>query len=83
MININMSIAKEIKKQEIRYERHKKMQILDIEFMQALEQNNEALKEEIMNKKQRLRDATDEIGIETAVSIDELKSVRPSILDEV
>jgi cell division FtsZ-interacting protein ZapD len=83
MININMSIAKEIKKQEIRYERHKKMQKLDIEFMQALEQNNEALKEEIMNKKQRLRDATDEIGIETAVSIDELKSVRPSILDEV
>ncbi len=83
MIDINMTIAKEIKKQEIRYERSAKLKQLDVQFMQALEQNDEVAKEDIKDKKQRLRDATNEATIETAISLDELKAVRPSILDEI
>ena len=83
MIKIDMNIAKEIKKQEIRYERFNKFKNLDIEFIKALEQNDEILKESIKEKKQKLRDATSDTNIELATNLDELRTIRPSILDEV
>lgn len=59
-VDININIAKEIKKDEFRGIRYSIMQQLDVLFMRSLEQNNDELKTKVISMKQRLRDITSE-----------------------
>jgi hypothetical protein len=81
MITVNMTKAREIKKQMIREERAPMLAALDIEFMKAVEAGNSELQAEIAAKKQALRDATNDPAIQLAESPEELRDVRPSAFD--
>jgi len=83
MININMTKAREIKKQRIREERVDLFEKLDADFMRAIEGGDNEAQADIAAKKTALRDATDDPAIEAATTAEELSAVRPSILDEV
>lgn len=82
MIRHDMDKAKNLKRQFIRLERQEKFQKLDVEYMRALETGNTDVQAEIAGKKARLREAPAHPGINAATTIDELKAVRPPILDE-
>ena len=82
MIKHDMDRAKNLKRQFIRLERQEKFQKLDVEYMRALESGNTDVQAEIAGKKARLRDAPADPGINAATTIEELKAVRPPILDE-
>ena len=81
MININMTKAKEIKKDMIRAERAPLLDLLDVQFMRAVESGDTAKQAEIAAKKQALRDATADSAIEASSTPEELKAVRPAALD--
>lgn len=82
MITVNMTKAREIKKDQLRQERKPLLEQLDIDYMRALESGNTSLQTTIVNKKQRLRDITADSSIASASTPDELKAVRPAVLDE-
>ena len=69
---INMAKAKEIHKTYIRIAREPKLAELDIEFQKALETGSSTT--DIVAKKQALRDAPADSGIETAADVDTLKA---------
>lgn len=77
MILIDMTKAREIKRDMIRAERAPLLAALDIEFMRAVEQGDTAKQQEIAAEKQRLRDATQAPGIDAAQTPDELKDLNP------
>lgn len=81
MITVDMTKAREIKKNMIREERELLFVKLDTDFMKALENADTAEQTSIADKKQALRDATDDPAIEAATTAEELSAVRPSILD--
>lgn len=82
MITVNMTKAREIKKEQLRVERKPLLEQLDVDYMRALESGNTSLQTTIVNKKQRLRDITADASIASASTPDELKAVRPAVLDE-
>ena len=82
MIEYDLLKVKRLKKQFIRVERMPKLEKLDIAFMQALEDNDTDVQADIASKKQRLRDAPADSAIDAATTVEAVKSVRPSILDE-
>jgi hypothetical protein len=82
MIKHDMDIAKGLKRQFIRVERAEKFQKLDIDYLRALESGDTTAQAEIAAKKARLREAPAHPDINAATTIDELKAVRPPILDE-
>ena len=82
MIRHDMDKAKNLKRQFIRLERQEKFQKLDVDYMRALESGNTDVQAEIAGKKARLREAPAHPGINAATTIEELKAVRPPILDE-
>tara|TARA_R100001460_G_scaffold75227_2_gene116362 strand:+ start:1414 stop:1671 length:258 start_codon:yes stop_codon:yes gene_type:complete len=69
---INMAKAREIHKNKIRAARASKLQELDIEFQKALETSSDTAT--IVSKKQALRDAPADSGIEAAKTDAELKA---------
>jgi len=77
-----MDIAKGLKRQFIRVERAEKFQKLDIDYLRAIESGDTNAQAEIASKKARLREAPAHPGINAATTIEELKAVRPPILDE-
>lgn len=81
MIIVNMTKAKEIKKNIIRAKRKPILESLDIQFVRAVEANDINLQAEISNKKQALRDATKDPAIDAATTPEELSMVRPAALD--
>lgn len=81
MIIVNMTKARDIKRDMIRKERNPKLAALDVEFMKAVEAQDEAAMTAISQRKQQLRDCTQDPAIEAAQTPDELKSVRPAVLD--
>lgn len=83
MITVDMTKAREIKKDMIREEREPLFVKLDADFMKALESSDTAEQTNIATKKQALRDATDDPAIAAATTPDELIAVRPAILDNV
>lgn len=83
MIVINMDKAREIKKDMIRQERAPLFEKLDVQFIRAMEMGDATLQAEVAAKKQALRDATIDPSIEAAQTPEELKQVRPAILDTV
>ena len=69
---IDMAKAKEIHKTYIRIAREPKLAELDIEFQKALETSSSTT--DIVAKKQALRDAPADSGIEAAADLDTLKA---------
>ena len=80
-IKIDLTKAKEIKKEQIRAERAPLLQKLDVEFMRAVEQNNTVKQQEIASQKQALRDATEDPVITKAKTVEKLKLARPQALN--
>ena len=72
IIKTDMTKAKELHKEKIRYAREPKLAELDIEFQKALETG--ASTTDIVAKKQALRDAPAAAGISTAVNETDLKA---------
>jgi len=68
----DMALAKEIHREKIRIARTPKLAELDIEFNRALETSADTTS--IVSKKQALRDAPADSGIDSATTTDELKS---------
>lgn len=71
MITINLSKAKEITKNRLRFERAPLLQIQDVAFQRALESGTDT--KAIVTEKQRLRDITK--LADEATTIDELKAI--------
>ena len=78
MITINPDKAKAIWKNKWRGAREGILELLDIEFMKAVETSNKEKQVEIASKKQALRDVT-KIEI-VGNTPEEIKSVWPDIL---
>ena len=72
IIKTDMTKAKELHKEKIRYAREPKLAELDIEFQKALETG--ASTTDIVAKKQALRDAPADSGIAAASDADALKA---------
>jgi fibronectin type 3 domain-containing protein len=82
MITVDMTKAREIKRDQLRAERRPLLEQLDVQFMRAQEQGDQTKADEIAARKQALRDVTADPAIDAATTPDELKAVRPAILDE-
>ena len=80
MITVNMTKAREIKRDQVRAERMPLLEQLDVEFMRTQEQGDQTKADEIASEKQALRDVTDHPAIDAATTPDELKAVRPDVL---
>jgi|TARA_E500000318_G_scaffold92471_1_gene91114 hypothetical protein len=70
-INIDISKAKNIHKNELRIKRREKFEALDVLYMKALEANEDTTS--IKNKKQQLRDATK--AVDDKDTLEEIKAV--------
>ena len=81
MITVNMTKAKEIKKDMVRAERKPLFEKLDVAYMRAQEAGDTTRMQEVAAKKQALRDATEDSVILDAQTPEELKLARPSALD--
>ena len=81
MISVNMTKAKEIKKDMVRAERETLFEKLDVAYMRAQEAGDTTRMQEVAAKKQALRDATEDSVILDAQTPEELKLARPSALD--
>lgn len=79
-IVINMTKAREIKRDIFRKERAPILADLDVQYMRAIEAGNTPLQQEIAQKKQALRDVTQDPAIESAVTPEELKAFVPEAL---
>jgi len=82
MITVDMTKAREIKRDMIRAERNPLLEKLDVEYMRAQEAGDTALQQEIAAKKQALRDATVDPVIDAATTPDELKAATPAALQD-
>lgn len=74
-LTVDMPKAREIQKTAMRNERLPLLEALDVNFMQALEENDAQAISEIKNKKQQLRDVTDHPDISKAKTPEDLKAI--------
>ena len=81
MITINLDKAKEIQKNRWRTARKPILEKLDTEFMRAVENGDTAKQQQIVAKKQALRDVTT-TDLSTITTPEQLKNVWPDILNE-
>ena len=72
-VEVDMSSARDIHKENLRAERAPRMDALDVDFMQALEAGTSTT--QIATDKQTLRDITDDSRIAAATTPDELKAL--------
>lgn len=79
---IDLNKAKKIWQKKIRIARDKKLQKMDIEWMQAMEKGNTKIAASIAAKKQILRDLPQREEITKAESVESLKSFWPEILED-
>ena len=79
---IDLNKAKKIWQQKIRIIRDKKLQKMDIDWMQAMEQGNSKIAAAIAAKKQILRDLPQREELTKAESVEALKSFWPEILED-
>ena len=80
MITINLEKAKEIHKNNLRSARIEEFKMLDVEYMRAMEENNQEKLQQIVEVKNRLRNITTAEEIATAATLDDLKSFWPTDL---
>lgn len=71
MITINLTRAKEIKKESLRQQRKPLLEAQDVAFQRALESSSDTTA--IVAEKQRLRDIT--MLVDTATSVEDLKAI--------
>lgn len=74
MITIDLTKAKEIKKESLRQDRKPLLEAQDVAFQRALESNSDTTA--IVAEKQRLRDIT--ALVDTATSVEDLKTINIS-----
>ena len=74
-LDVDMPKAREIHREHLRQARGDLLAQLDTEYLKADENNDNAKKQEIKQKKQFLRDITQHPAIETAQTPEELKNV--------
>ena len=74
MITINLTRAKEIKKESLRQERKPLLEAQDVAYMRAMETGEDTTA--IVAEKQRLRDIT--MLCDTATSVEDLKAINIS-----
>lgn len=79
-ISCDMDKAKEIKRGELRRLRAPLLAAADVEYMRALEAKENT--DEIVARKQALRDVTDDPSIDAAKTPGDLKAVLPDVLRE-
>lgn len=72
---VNMPVAREIWREELRRERAKIFPRLDVDYMRAQEARDEAELRRVGEAKQKLRDVPDHPAIEAAKTPDELKAL--------
>jgi len=72
MITINLAKAKELAKQQLRYDRVPLLEAQDVAFQRALEEGSDTTA--IVTEKQRLRDITKLVDV--CATFDEVKAVR-------
>ena len=72
-VEVDMAVARDIHKENLRQERKPRMDVLDVDFMQALEAGTSTT--QIATDKQTLRDITDDARIAAATTPDELKAL--------
>lgn len=77
MITTNMEIAKSIWRDQLRLMRIPLLQQLDIEYIRALENNDLIKQQDIINKKQILRDAPKDLRIDDAITTEQLLTINP------
>jgi hypothetical protein len=70
-LTVNLNKAKDITKTRLRADRAPLLASLDIEFQRALESGADT--SDIVNRKQELRDITDQVG--EATTLDQLKAM--------
>ena len=70
-----MDKARDIKRDIIRIERKPELEKLDVEYQRALEQNDQVKMAEIVEKKQKLRDAPAAEQIQTAETTQDLNKI--------
>lgn len=80
VITVDMPQAREIHRDYLRELRKPKLEALDVQYLIAQEQGNQALMAGIAAQKQVLRDATDYPAIEAATTPEELKAAIPPVL---
>lgn len=79
-ITVDMEKARELHRQNMRIERAPVLAALDIEYQRADESRSRVEKDVIAEKKQALRDVTDDHAIDAAQTPEELKQVWPDVL---
>lgn len=77
MISINIEQAKQIWIDNIRIKRQPFLEALDIEYIKAIESNDITKQQDIISKKNLLRDCTKDTRIQNATSTEELKLIDP------
>jgi len=77
-VEIDMTAAREIHKDNLRAERKPELEKLDVAYMKALEQGGDTAA--IAAEKQTLRDVTDDARIAAASTPDELKALTLEVL---
>ena len=77
-VEVDMTSAKAIHKDQLRAERAPKLEELDVEFMRGLENGEDV--SPVSAKKAALRDVTADARIEAATTPDELKALTLSTL---
>jgi len=78
VVDIDMSMAREVWRNKMREARKPLLEAADIEFMQALERGSNV--DEIKDRKRELRDVTADPAIDKAKTPEELKAVWPACL---
>ena len=79
-VEIDMPMAREIKREHLRVLRKPKIDALDVDYMRADERGDIAEEQRIAILKQALRDVTANPAIEAAKTPEELKTVIPDAL---
>lgn len=79
-VDVDMPIARDIKRDMLREERAGLLEVEDVAFMMALENSQPTAA--ITARKQRLRDVTIAPEIDTATTPEELLAFRPTVFDE-
>lgn len=80
VIDIDIAKARAIHRDHLRKARDQQLTALDVTFMIAVEKNDNAKKNEIAAKKQRLRDAPAHPAIDAAKTPEELKALTLDVL---
>lgn len=79
-LTVDMVKAREIHKDRLRAQRAPLLAALDIEYQIADEKGDAAAKKTVADKKQALRDVTDDPAIASAATPEELKAAIPAVL---